>query len=275
MKEIVGNRKRISAKAKLGIASQALKENGPIWLGTFTLYYAAAGLAEWAFTRMHAMRLSRGLPGLNSATLNRQIWEEWDWEQGGEEWTISPDWKDSVVRDVLKTSLKPGGTIVEIGPGAGRWTEHLIALGDELIGVDISQTCVDLCSKKFAGNPARFVKTTGADLPGVAAGSVHSLWSFDVFVHINSPEVTRYATEFARVMAPGARGVIHHGNAAGRNGGWRSDMDGDKLRAILVKEGFTVVKQFGEWEDSATGVKHKAGLYDDAITVFEKPAAAL
>jgi hypothetical protein len=64
--------------------------------------------------------------------------------------------------------------------------------------------------------------------------------------------------------------VVHQGNVAGRNGGWRSDLDGEAFAAMLQRNGLVVLKQFSQWEDS--GSVHKAGLYDDAITIFQKPA---
>jgi ubiquinone/menaquinone biosynthesis C-methylase UbiE len=271
MKELVGNRKRLGLATKASIASGALKQNGPIWALYFGLYYGSAAVAEWAFSKMHALRLAKGLPGLNSAELNQKIWEQWDWEAGGEEWTVSEEWKSSLVRTVLTPQMSAGGHIVEIGPGAGRWTEHLVKIAGRLTGVDISQTCVDLCTRKFGSTgKARFVKTDGAHLPSVETGDVDAIWSFDVFVHINRPEVERYTAEFARVLKPGGKGVVHHGNVAGRNGGWRSDLDGEAFAAMLQRNGLVVLKQFSQWEDS--GSVHKAGLYDDAITIFQKPA---
>ena len=68
----------------------------------------------------------RGWSG-NSAVENRDRWERWDWTSLGEEWSASPEWKQGLVDDVLLPNIPPGGTVLEIGPGGGRWSEVLAA----------------------------------------------------------------------------------------------------------------------------------------------------
>jgi ubiquinone/menaquinone biosynthesis C-methylase UbiE len=219
---------------------------------------------------MDARRKRLGLPGLNSARLNKLIWESWDWTAMGEEWTPSAEWKESVQRRILNKYMPARGTLVEIGPGGGRWTEPLLELADRLIAVDISAECLRVCAERFRdARNVEFVLTPGHTLPGVADGSVDAIWSFDVFVHINRAEVAQYAVECARVLRPGGVGVLHHGTVGGKNGGWRSDLTADGMRECLTAAGLTVLDQFREWTDD--GREFQAGLYDDAITVFRKP----
>jgi 16S rRNA A1518/A1519 N6-dimethyltransferase RsmA/KsgA/DIM1 with predicted DNA glycosylase/AP lyase activity len=35
--------------------------------------------------------------------------------------------------------------ILEIGPGAGRWTEYRLSRGAQVTIVDVTQKCIDLC----------------------------------------------------------------------------------------------------------------------------------
>lgn len=271
MKDLVDNRKRIplSKKAKLGL--EVLKQNGVVWTSYLGVYYAASAFAERAFSRLDARRKRLGLPGLNSAALNKLIWESWDWAAEGEEWTPSPEWKESVLNHILRKEMPAGGTLVEIGPGGGRWTETLLEIGDRLIAVDISEECLRVCAERFrdAGN-IEFILTPGNSLPGVADGSVDAVWSFDVFVHINRKEVEGYMAEFARVLRPGGVGVVHHGTVGGKNGGWRSDMTAEGMLECVRGAGLEVKDQFRDWIDGNR--EFQAGLYDDAITIFQKPA---
>ena len=62
---------------------------------------------------------------------------------------ISPEWKESLVRQVLRKDIPAGKAVLEIGPGAGRWTEFLQPMSASVVGVDISQKCVDLSRDKF------------------------------------------------------------------------------------------------------------------------------
>lgn len=272
MKDIVENRQLLSFRQKAAMGRLALKENGILWTTLLGIYYVFSGLADKAFDAMARRRIKENLPGVNSAEMNRLIWNSWDWSTAGEEWTPSPDWKDSVINRVLRPHIGEGGLVVEIGPGGGRWTEELQKRASKLIGLDISQACVDTCRRRFAGSDnVEFRVSSGTDLPGVKDGSVDHIWSFDVFVHINAKELTAYASEFARVLKPGGSGVLHHGTAGGSTGGWRSDVTDKRMSELLTAAGLEVLQQFRSWIDTDTTVEHQAGLYDDAITVFRKP----
>ena len=61
----------------------------------------------------------------NSAGSNREWWDRYDWSGGGEEWTASAEWKQALIDDVLLPLIPAGAAVLEIGPGAGRWSEVL------------------------------------------------------------------------------------------------------------------------------------------------------
>ena len=272
MKDIVENRQRLTWGQKFAMGRLAIKENGFLWTAMLGIYYAFSGVADKAFAAMSKRRIKKNLPGLNSAAMNRLIWNSWDWSAGGEEWTPSPDWKDSLLERVLRPQVGQGAVVVEIGPGGGRWTEELQKRASKLVGLDISQACVDTCTERFADcDNVEFRVSSGTDLGGVDDASVDTIWSFDVFVHINEKELNSYTKEFARVLKPGGNGVLHHGTAGGSTGGWRSDVTDTRMRELLSGAGLEVVDQFRSWVDPDSNVEHQAGLYDDAITVFKKP----
>jgi SAM-dependent methyltransferase len=207
VKDIVDNRRRMQLASKLRVLGLTLKENGLIYTGLLGLYYAGSGLGNRAFEAMQTRRKKRGLPGLNSRGLNAEIWDNWDWAAGGDEWTPSEAWKTSLVEQVLKPRVPQGSVVVEIGPGAGRWTEHLIPRAAGYTGIDLSKTCVEVCSKKFAAAAqASFRCNDGNNLPGVADGSVEVIWSFDVFVHINLVDIGSYLEEFPAGAEAGRAG---------------------------------------------------------------------
>jgi len=163
VKDIVANRRRVSLSNRVRTALIALRENGPIWCTYLFAYYLASTIAERAHSKMHQLRRERNLPGLNSATLNQHIWNSWDWSAQGDEWTSSPQWKESLIRRVLQPNIPPNSAVLEIGPGAGRWTEALLQHAQSYIGVDISASCVEVCSKRFAGDPrAQFLSAPAA-----------------------------------------------------------------------------------------------------------------
>lgn len=255
--------------SKLRVLGLTLKENGLIYTGLLGLYYGGSGLGNWAFETMQRRRKRQGLPGLNSRGLNAEIWDNWDWAAGGDEWTPSEAWKTSLVAQVLKPRVPEGSVMVEIGPGAGRWTEHLIPRAVDYTGIDISKSCVEVCAKKFAGAAqAQFRCNEGNNLPGVVDASVDVIWSFDVFVHINLVDIGSYLEEFNRVLKPGGRAIIHHGTTAGHGGGWRSDATTAELNALISAKGLLLVEQFSDWEEA--GQRYEVGLYQDQVTVIGK-----
>lgn len=271
MKDIVENRSRLSWSRKLRLGAEVVRQNGVLWTSFLGVYYVSSALADRAFAAMDRRRRRLGLPGLNSASLNKLIWESWDWTATGEEWTPSPEWKQSVIDRILRVHMPAGGALVEIGPGGGRWTEDLSRIASRLTAVDISEECLRVCRDRFQDRTnIEYVLTSGSDLPGVPDGGIDGIWSFDVFVHINRAEVAGYIREFARVMKNGAVGVLHHGSNGGGTGGWRSDMTAAGMIEMLKSGGFEVVDQFTSWTDGTH--EHQAGLYQDSITVFRKPA---
>lgn len=270
MKDVVENRKRISLARKLKLASLVWRENGLRWCATLLTYYFASKLAERSHASMDRLRRTRGIPGLNSAALNKEIWEAWDWSARGEEWTPSPEWKDSLLRCVLQREVAPGTDVLEIGPGGGRWTGPLLQRARRYVGIDISAACIEHCRQMFgAAHPqATFTLGAGSDLPGVANSSIDTIWSFDAFVHINRSEVERYADEFARVLKPGGVAVIHHGAVGGAEGGWRSNLTAGALQEIVTARGLQISRSFERWADG--GTVHTL-TYGDRVTVICKP----
>jgi SAM-dependent methyltransferase len=218
---------------------------------------------------MDRRRRRHGLPGLNSATLNKEIWESWDWSAQGEEWTWSPAWKESLIRCVLEAEIPADADVLEIGPGGGRWTEPLLARARKYIGVDISASCVEHCRSRFGGNSkATFTVGSGRDLAAAGDGSVDAIWSFDAFVHMNAPEVGAYVEEFVRVLRPGAIAVVHHGGVGGADGGWRSTLTDSAFKDLVLRCGLRVERSFDRWEHA--GAVHTLA-FGDRITVIRKP----
>jgi SAM-dependent methyltransferase len=60
------------------------------------------------------------------------------------------------------------GRVLELGCGAGRITRHLVAVSDEVVGIDISPTMVAECRRLFPA--ARFLQGDLRDLSGIDPG---------------------------------------------------------------------------------------------------------
>ena len=212
----------------------------------------------------------RGVPGMGASELQVLIWDSWNWDaHGGDEWTESDAWKRSVVTDVLRPRVPVGSDVLEVGPGAGRWTETLTELAGSLTLVDISSRCIEICRDRFGHlGVVSFHVTSGSDLSFIEDESIDVVWSFDVFVHLAVADIEAYISEFARVLRPGGHAVIHHADGGGLEGGWRSAMTAEEFSRLAVRAGFLVAEQFDSWGESGEFV---VSTHHDVISVIKKP----
>jgi SAM-dependent methyltransferase len=210
----------------------------------------------------------------NTVERNRELWSGWDWSRLGEEWTedvaafrgLDPaTWKRGVVERFLIANARKGGVTLEIGPGAGRWTEHLLEVSLELHLADLSERCLQLCRDRFAGSPRIACHLVAGDgrLDFLPDASVDFIWSYDVFVHVSPVDTDRYLAEFARILRPGARAVIHHADRydshAERAAHFRSNLSREFFAELCRRRGLRILAQD---RDHA----HKRG---DCISVIE------
>jgi len=141
---------------------------------------------------------------------------KYDWKQAGEEWSApwgssAAQWSGTIfprIRDCL-----PVGTILEIGPGFGRWTRFLKDCCDELWAVDKSSECIEACRRRFASTShVRCCLNDGRALLMIPDSSVDFVFSFDSFVHTNRDIVEAYLRELKTKLKVGGKGFIHHSN---------------------------------------------------------------
>ncbi len=148
---------------------------------------------------------------------NKRMWESgYDWSEGGDEWSKPWGGTRNVWEHVIFPRIKPflpARTIVEIAPGFGRWTQFLKDHCQRLIAVDLSSTCVDSCTRRFADHPHVVVtRNDGRSIPIAENASVDLVFSFDSLVHADEKTLGAYLQEIARVLAPKGAAFIHHSN---------------------------------------------------------------
>lgn len=151
---------------------------------------------------------------------NHKVWDRTHgWEEDGDEWSCMAahchqpyaEWKATLIRELLAPNLHVDSSVVEVAPGHGRFTEAIVGKVRSLTLVDLSQTCLDICRRRFGDhNGVTYVRTDGTSLPGVPDGSVDFIWSFDSFVHVEREVIDAYLAEFCRVLKPGGSFLIHH-----------------------------------------------------------------
>ncbi len=112
----------------------------------------------------------------------------------------------------------PAHTCLEIGPGGGSWTSHLLPRFAETTAVDVvprSARLIERCSSVPGYQGLRYIELDDAnadELPGVADGSIDFVFSNNVFCHFPQSMIRRYFASIARVLRAGGCGVVMCGN---------------------------------------------------------------
>lgn len=193
----------------------------------------------------------------------RSTWDsEAGWTAGGDEWSgawggTEPLWWGTLMPRIH--AFVPTGTVLELGPGQGRWSQFLKDLCHDLVLVDVAEKGVEDCRRRFTGasNIAYHVGD-GKSLPMVPDRSVDFAFSFDSLVHAQADVMDAYAGELARVLKPDGVGFLHHSNmGAYRSAAALARRFPDRLRKALMIRGLLV--NVNAWRDeSATAAKFAA-----------------
>jgi SAM-dependent methyltransferase len=117
-------------------------------------------------------------------------------------------------RTIVEPFLGEQETILEIGPGGGRFTTVLLPRCSRLIAVETSPAMLALMRKRFArSTKVQYILTDGSSLgQTIPDQSVSAVFSYDVFVHLQHWDIYKYLLEIKRVLIPGGKAIIHHAN---------------------------------------------------------------
>lgn len=190
---------------------------------------------------------------------NQDFWARYDWPERGDEWSVVWGGAENQWWGTLYPRLRhllPAGRLLEIAPGYGRFTAFLGDHCAELIGVDLSERCVEACRGRFADRPAMsFHVNDGVSLPMVEDRSMDLVFSFDSLVHCEEEVLRSYVREIARVLGPDGVAFLHHSNlaafrdpASGRltvgNPHWRAEsMSAERMRRFCAEASVLCIGQ--------------------------------
>ena len=230
----------------------------------------------------------------NSIASNLKEWDrDHDWSEDGDEWKGQAllcgvpyeTWKQSLI-DSLIVPNATGKTVLEIGPGHGRWSASIVQVAKRVLLVDLSSNCIAYCQSRFPGVECHV--NDGGHLPADLSSQVDFVWSYDSFVHMDAEVIKSYFQELARVLKPGGRAIIHHANRRflrlaflrnwGRGGrkayrwlsqgwstegdGWRSNVSAAMIARLAREAGLNVEDQMQYW--NGCGVPR----FNDCISVL-------
>jgi SAM-dependent methyltransferase len=148
---------------------------------------------------------------------NRAVWNsQYQWHQGGEEWSgawggVEMQWHRTLLPRLH--AFLPTGTLLEIAPGFGRWTQKLKDRCQEMHLVDLASKCIETCKRRFQGcTHLHYHVNDGQSLPMIADNSIDFAFSFDSLVHVNREVIRGYLSELARALTPDGVAFLHHSN---------------------------------------------------------------
>jgi SAM-dependent methyltransferase len=178
------------------------------------------------------------MPGIEE---NRATWDApSSWVARGDEWSGAWGGTELLWQGTLLPRLQaflPTGTVLELGPGHGRWTEYLRDLCDELVLVDVAESCIEECRRRFADAPhIRYHVNDGKSLAMVPEGAVDLVFSFDSLVHAEHDVLEAYLSQLGDKLKPDGIGFMHHSNLGNyRTGAAIARRVPDRIRKPLTR----------------------------------------
>jgi SAM-dependent methyltransferase len=113
-----------------------------------------------------------------------------------------PDWQRRL--DFLRTGLRPGLRVLDLGCGGGEFTAEIAAAGGEAIGAEVAEAAVALACRLHPDLDFRLVPIDGALPFGDEAFEL--VWASEVIEHV--ADTGLWLAEIRRVLVPGGRLLV-------------------------------------------------------------------
>ncbi|MCB1390858.1 MAG: class I SAM-dependent methyltransferase [Rhodobacteraceae bacterium] len=187
------------------------------------------------------------MPGKNSEMHLEMLAKEKDDAMYGLQWgDPDSDPKLKLVRDhFLRPYITPETTVVEIGPGGGRWTRYMLG-ARKIIVVDPFREILDEHARSIDSDRVERILNNGTDFPGVRAGSVDFVFSFGVFVHLDAEIVEEYLKNIRPLLHDDSLVFLQYSDKtkmkAFRNYGFAATNPA-MIRRMLNQHGYSIVSE--------------------------------
>lgn len=134
-----------------------------------------------------------------------------NWKHLGDEWG---DGHFERYERFMRPHIDGDSMVLEIGPGGGRLTELMLPdCRGGLACLDVSETMLKRLAERIGEHEnLLFIKGDGQSLAPLHSGTVGTVISYDVFVHLEPEDIFAYLIEIKRVLKPGGCGMLHFHN---------------------------------------------------------------
>lgn len=146
-------------------------------------------------------------------------------------------------------------SVVELACGHGRHTAQIIERVGHATLIDINESNVSFCKKRFAGRRnVTCLVNMGRDLP-LKSSQFSGLFCYDAMVHFEAMDTIAYVFETHRVLQAGGRALLHYSvNEANPEGSyaddaaWRAYFSETLMRHVAARAGFKILdRRTFEW----------------------------
>jgi ubiquinone/menaquinone biosynthesis C-methylase UbiE len=165
---------------------------------------------------------------------------------------MDDQWNEHIYPNIKDFDLS---ICIDLASGHGRNTNKLREYSKEIHLVDVNQSCIDACKKRFGEKDEKcsffYYVNDGHTLKEISSNTMQFIYSWDAMVHFDKLVVKDYVKEFFRVLRSGGYGFVHHSNYGVinsshewmNNPGWRTNMTAQLFVDYCNEAGLKIVKQ--------------------------------
>jgi len=188
--------------------------------------------------------------------LNRSRWGDLDaWserDQFGYRWGGGVQQATAGISKFADRFLRPHVSdrydhkVLELSPGAGRFTAELIRYAESIDLLDMNQACLDICEERFRyiPTPMRFYLNDGEACDMLEPDARYSVIAcFDSMVHMHPDIIDGYVRQLSAHLAEDGVMWLDTSGKGAREQGHRTDMTEARMAEIASSHRLEVVEQ--------------------------------